>query len=170
MPDVDELDDLIYRAPARQDPQLDPRGLLSPHMAAFVVELASDLYEVRDVLEKYDIATDQFVELSKNKTFLRMLQEARTRFQSIGNTADRIKIKASLIAEIHLETMSDLIGDDSILPAARVSAYRAVTALTGLEKPEAAPPGTRFELKIILPGQEPLQVIEGDLQPVGEDE
>jgi len=131
------------------------------------MEIAAELEPIADLLPRFGLSIDDFRRLAANPTWVAMYQETRERFHSIGNTPERIKLKAQLLTELGLEAMHDILQDDSAPPAARVSAYRAATALTGLEKPETAKPGTRFILNINLPDRPTETVIEGELVDSG---
>jgi hypothetical protein len=140
-----------------------PEGILSGTAQALLLELAAGLEETKEICEKYSVTAAELTIWLGHPAFRDMLREAKRKFASLGNTADRVKTKAQLLVEINLPVMHDLVNDSRAMPAARVSAFTAIRSLTGLEKPEPQPVGAVFKLEIkVEPNASPI-LIEGEV-------
>lgn len=124
--------------------------LLAPETQSLLVELAAELRPAEEIIAGYDMPLHVLQRLLQHPQFVGMLKEAKERFNSVANTADRIRLKAQLATELAMQSVYAITADPAQPAAARVSAYRALTALTGLERPEAHAPGSQFILKINL--------------------
>lgn len=140
-------------------------GFLEAYLPQLCLELAANLEPPLNILQRYGVSNTRFQQLKSSPMFRKMIEEASAKFHSLANTADRVQIKAQLLMELDLPIMHDIVNDDNLQASARVSAFGAIRALSGLEKPKEATPGAHFELRIILPGNPEPITIEGDYDP-----
>jgi hypothetical protein len=129
-------------------------NLLSPAIGALIVELASQIEPVPVVLARYNVSTASYQRLLADPTFRQAVVAASSEFASLANVAVRIKVKSQLMVEMGMAEIWDIIRNPAMGAAARVAAFGQLKSLTGLEKPEAAPPAQKFKLTINL-GQDP---------------
>lgn len=130
-----------------------PASLLDPRATLFVQALV----EGRDFVEackKAGCTAGEAVawENIPGGAFLRMVESAKEEQNGAATRPGRIKLKAQAIVEDRLPAMDGLIGDDTLPPAARVSAFSAVKGLTGLDQPKDTGAVMPFRLNIVMPG------------------
>lgn len=158
----------------KTSPGTDFTSPLSGNVGSFVLELAAQLQPLDEVLAKYDVDQALFQKLLKNRVFREMVVEAERSFKALTNTAERIRIKAQLLIELGLDELYSIIVDHRAMASARVQAFTAIRALTGLEKPEAIAPAQKFNLTISLPhpvgGPEVINVTGSTIDPDPEEE
>lgn len=141
--------------PLQEERHATNQGVMQPKLAQMAVELAARLEPSRTVIDRYGVQPAELKALLGNPVFRKMLKEAQERFQSASATPERIMLKAQLLIEVGLEEMHDIMVDDTLSPAARVQAFTAIRALSGLEKPGEQAIGAKFEFSIVLPAQGP---------------
>jgi hypothetical protein len=148
----------------------DPGSLMGAGIGALAYELAAGLTERREILARYAISIPVFRRLIAHPVFQDMLRKAKTEFTALASTPDRVRLKAQLLTELGLTEMWGIVRSVRSPEAARVSAYNAIKALTGMDKPEEATPLQRFSLKINIhpsAGSPAPVIIDAEASPAG---
>ena len=104
-----------------------PEGFQKAHLAS---EIASDLMELPDILERHRITQEHLGMLTQQTEFNQMLEEFTRDWKSPMNVKERIRLKAALAIEDGLIDMYQIFRNTDLAPAARLDAYKQLVTLS----------------------------------------
>lgn len=103
-------------------------------------ELARDLYPFEQVISTYGITPGDFAEkIATSAVFMVYYAEARAVWNSGGNTAQRVALKAGILFEQWLETANTLLHDPNSPMADKVKLGTYLSRLAGFENVNPPP-------------------------------
>src|SRR5262245_17379940 len=76
-----------------------PKDWTMAKIAALVRDVAQDIYELPEILERNNITAAQFKYLSDNEFFKTTVEQYRTEWYSASNTHKRIALEAAIALE-----------------------------------------------------------------------
>lgn len=126
------------------------------NVGQFCRELACGIDGIDDVLDTWELTHDQYLELRQNPWFQKELISAVDEIKTLGPNSAFI-MKCRTVAETTLPEIFNIIKNERVDPAVRVSAYKQITDLGRLAAPktEAQPlsgPSVVFNFGPGMPG------------------
>lgn len=152
-------------------------AVLEEHiLRSLATELARDIHEADEILERFDISPEAYAHLAKTRAFQDMLAQASKEWGAVNNTTERVKLKsAALIEEALPEMFLELTNKENTLTS-RADLFGRIAKLGGLGEAAKADPdkGERFVISINIGADKPVTVntpllsgvIEGDFEEV----
>ena len=123
---------------------------------ALAMELAAQLTDLPDILERYSLSKAQLKRILKDAEFRVMYAQAKARWGSNANATERVISKSTLLVEDSLLEIYGILHDEKSGPAAKISAFNALVELSdaaprkqAAKAPEA---GEKFSITINLSG------------------
>lgn len=104
-----------------------PEGFQKAHLAS---EIASDLIDLQDILERHQITQAHLGVLTQQTEFSQMLDEFTRDWKSPMNVKERIRLKSALAIEDGLADMYQIFRNTDLQPAARLDAYKQLVTLS----------------------------------------
>jgi hypothetical protein len=115
-------------------------------------EIATDLFEVEDILKLHEISGQRWEDIRSNRVFQKFLNEAVIEWQAATNTAERTKLKAASLLEEWLPEANRRLHDKGEALPAKVQLATLLKQLSGLGDKEASQGGggEKFNVTINL--------------------
>jgi hypothetical protein len=137
-----------------------PEGFQKAHLAS---EIASDLVDLKDILERHQITNAHLQVLTQQTEFNQMLEEFTRDWKHPMNVKERIRLKAALAIEDGLSDMYHIFRNTDLAPAARLDAYKQLVTLsdTAPRREAEGAAGSGFSIVINVG-----KTGEGDIAPV----
>ena len=137
-------------------------------------EIASDMREIPDILALYGITSEQWDALQNSPRFRRLLQTSMEEWQSVANTAERVKVKSLAFVEEVLPEFYGRVHDPKETLSAKNEVLKTISRLAGIGGAvEGAITGERMVITINLGADNQLSfvktsspVIEGEFQEI----
>lgn len=100
--------------------------------SALALDLAAEIYDKATIFDRHGIAEADGEELLEQPWFQQMVASAKAEWDSIGNSKERIQIKARLAVEEAIVEMYALLRDPKVPAAARVGAFKELKEIAGV--------------------------------------
>jgi len=125
------------------------------------LDLAMGIKTPKAIAEDYGLQPQELVQrLQNDRNFSRQVSEYRNVWLHPMNAAERVRIKAAVLAEDGLLEVWRILVSDDINPSVRLDAHKHVSRLADVEpKKDLADGGSRFSVTINLPSGEAMQVV-----------
>jgi len=107
------------------------------NLAKLARELASDIFEPKDIAKAHGLSSDQLEAIIVLPEFQKMLAGMMQDWNSAGNTQERVKVKAASAVEAALQVFYTDMTDRSIPLVQRVDALKAMMKLGELGEKDA---------------------------------
>ncbi len=134
-------------------------------------EMATGLYSIADVGEKFGLSASKLKRIAKSPHFKRIYAEAKALWDSDGNVQERVRRKSALLLEDSILPMYSIIHNNELAPAARIEAFAKLRSTADME-PTKGGDGTvkeNFTLNINIGGEEQVFTIDGTALDVDEE-
>lgn len=95
-----------------------------------VIDLALETHTLEDLLDKYDLTAPALEALYSNDTFRKTLLQTK---QELASSGSIFRTRARAIAEMHLETVHNMLEDPEVAAQTKVSLYQAIVKYANLE-------------------------------------
>ena len=137
-----------------------PPNLQKAHLA---YEMASNLLEVEEILQRHELTREQLDWLCTEPDFVQMLKESKQQWSSPLNVRERVRIKAAMAAEDGLAELYGLFRSVETPATQRLDAYKQLTALADVQprKETDGGNGSMFSLTINVSGEAQAVTIDG---------
>lgn len=114
------------------------------------MEMATDLYTPKEVLDKYQLTTKQFKVFSKTAQFKQFFTEARAAWHATDNSTERIKAKGNMLVEDLMIDLYTRAKDSGTPHEAMVKLVKQIVDLSNVapKKEVAQPTGDRFVINM----------------------
>lgn len=114
-------------------------------------EIAADIREIPDILKLHGISEAEWDTIKEHPRFLKLLRDAVIEWQSVGNTADRVRVKSLAFTEEALPELYARLHDPKEPLSAKVELLKTVAKIGGVgEKAADAGGGQRMVVTINL--------------------
>lgn len=102
-------------------------------LRGLVRDLARDIDPTEKILERYKLTRKEYDEIANTRAFKTEMQLASIEWGSIGNTQERVKLKAAIVIEDVLPDMAGMLRDkkESLHARARLFAELAKVGALG---------------------------------------
>lgn len=97
----------------------------------FAFELAVDLHEQDEVLQRHGLSKKHLRALMKSNEFISQFEEYKREWQNPKNVQERIQMKAALAVEDGMLELYHMFQDRDKAPAARLDAFKQFITLSG---------------------------------------
>lgn len=116
------------------------------------LELVAGLQDTEQILERYDLTTQQFAKVAATPRFRTLYREAKELWQSDANAQERIRAKALSLVEENLLTLFKISNDIDENTGQRLEATKQLTDIAGAkpQKTGEVAQGSRFSVTINL--------------------
>ena len=150
--EADLVAKLIDAEPPGRDVPVPTKPDLTPNqLAAMARDIATNVYEIEDVVKKYGLTAAQFAaHVHPNGFFQNLLKSYAAEWESIKSTNKRLAFQAAAALEESLPALAHRMGSKTEDFADAIGAAKLFTQLAGAgEKPgDAATGGERFTIQI----------------------
>jgi hypothetical protein len=153
--------------PGREAPEPSKPALSTNQLAAIAREIATNVYEIPAILEKYDITQAQFAaHVYPNGYFQGLLKSYAAEWESIKSTNKRLAFQAAAALEESLPALAHRMGSKAEDFADAIGAAKLFTQLAGAgEKPlDTNAQGERFSIQINI-GDRTVALTSSELAP-----
>ena len=144
--------ELIDAEPPGRDVPVPTKPDLTPNqLAAMARDIATNVYEIEDIVKKYNITTAQFAaHIHPNGFFKNLLQSYAAEWESIKSTDKRLKFQAAAALEESLPTLAHRMGSKGEDFADAIGAAKLFAQLAGAGEKhgDAVSGGERFSIQI----------------------
>lgn len=131
-----------------------------------VREIAADMRSLEDILLAHDVSEEQWSILQHEPRFRSALKSAVADWQSVGNTADRVKVKSLHFVEEALPELYSRAHDPKEPLSAKVELIKTVAKLAGIaDRADTGGGGERMVVTINLGADHKLTFAK-DVTPV----
>lgn len=114
-------------------------------------EVAADIRELEDILKAYDVSPSQWDALQRSPRFQNLLQSAISEWQSVKNTAERVKVKSMAFVEEALPEFYARVHDAKETLSSKNEVLKTISRLAGFgERVEGQLAGERMVITINL--------------------
>jgi hypothetical protein len=118
-------------------------------LARLAREIAMDMLDVPTILRLNEVTDQDWERIQNNPQFVSMLNAMARDFQSVQNTKERVKLKASTGVEAVLETILEDVVDRDIPLGQRIEAMKMLAKLGELgEQKEGGGAGEKVSIQI----------------------
>jgi len=124
-----------------------PEGFQKAHLAS---EIASDLVDLKDILERHQITQAHLGVLTQQTEFNQMLEEFSRDWKHPMNVKERIRLKAALAIEDGMIDMYAIFRNEDLAPAARLDAYKQLVTLSDTAPRREAEAGGGAGFSIVI--------------------
>lgn len=101
-------------------------------MLVLAREIASDIYEIEDIIKRHGISREQFEIILRNPKFTRLLEDATTAWGDALNTGERIKVKSLSMLEDWLVSAYAMLHADKHSLRDKVELAKLIGRLGGI--------------------------------------
>lgn len=115
-------------------PMQKPDSLTDSMTATLANEIAAEIYDAEQLMERFHLSEDEFRTILSNKSFQYMVKEARVRWNSTQNASERIKAKAEVAMEDSILTVAGMVHDVDLPANSRLEASKQLATLSGANK------------------------------------
>ena len=131
------------------------------------LDLAMGIKNPKAIADDYGMPHQELVQrIQTDKAFARQVSEYRRIWLSPTNAAERVRIKAAVLAEDGLMEVWALIVDDTLNPSVRLDAHKHISKLADVEpRREDAQSGPTFSLTLNLGGDATETIVMEQTQP-----
>jgi len=123
---------------------------------ALAMELAAQLTDLPDILERYSLSKAQLKRILKDPEFRVMYAQAKARWGADANATERVITKSTLMVEDSLLEIYGILHDSNGTSNSKIAAFTALVELSDAapRKQAAKPPekGEKFSITINLSG------------------
>lgn len=128
--------------------------------------IAADIYPLETILKHHSISPDQWLSISENPAFRKLLESEIQAWHSATNTTERVRLKSAAFIEEALPELYARVHDKGEALNHKVEALKLVRDLAGFVRGggEAGVTGERFSVTINL-GADHQLTIEKSLTP-----
>lgn len=139
--------------------------------AALAMELAVQLLDTPQILERFSLKPAQLKKFIKDDNFRRMVGQFRADWEAAENVTARVRLKAGAALEDSLAQLYIIAHDTDMQPQARIDAIKQLASLAdAVPRKDVSDTGSKFSVVINLPSGEPVKIeapvtmIEGDFK------
>jgi hypothetical protein len=127
-------------------------------------EIAADMREIPDILAIYEINSEQWETLQGSPRFRRLLQTSMEEWQSVANTAERVKVKSLAFVEEVLPEFYGRVHDPKETLSAKNEVLKTISRLAGIGGTvEGAITGERMVITINLGADQQLSFVKSNV-------
>lgn len=123
---------------------------------ALAMELAAQLTDLPDILERYSLNKTQLKRILKDPEFRIIYAQAKARWGADTNATERVINKSTMMVEDSLLTIYGILHDKDTTPVAKLSAFNALVELSDAaprkQAAKAPQAGEKFSITINLSG------------------
>lgn len=141
-------------------------GAINDVDSRLALELAIEISELPDILERYGLTKSQLKAKLDNAQFKRMVQDHRIMWKSDLSVKERIRIKSMVLVEDSLLELYSIFHDKELSANARLDAFKSMSKVATVDVPDrdGQQAGERVSININIPGIErPTMVFEGEV-------
>lgn len=140
--------------------------LSSPIEAKLAREIAIGNYELGEILERFQLSTEQWEAISASPRFRQLLEQECIRWNSAINTEERVRLKAAAIIEEWLLEANQRLHDRDEVLSSKVGLAQTIAKFAGIgvQQREGGEAGDKFSLTINFGGNKAV-TIEKDVTP-----
>lgn len=133
------------------------------------MELAIDISEPKDILDRYGISKEDLKHKLGNPTFSKMVREFRATWKSDLSVKERIRLKSMVLVEDSLLELHRIFHDANLSAPARLDAFGKMSKVATVDAPdkEGQAVGDRVQINISIPGATAPGVYEGEVLDSG---
>jgi hypothetical protein len=120
------------------------------------MELAIEISELPDILQRYDLTKEGLRAKLENPAFRNAVKEAKITWNSDLSVKERIRVKSMVLIEDSILEIYNIIHDKDVSPTARIDAFKTLsrTATTDAPDKDGAATGERVHITFNIPGAE----------------
>ena len=120
------------------------------------MELAIEISELPDILERYELTADQLKEKLNNTQFRQAVREAKITWKSDLSVKERIRIKSMVLVEDSLLELYSIFHNKELAVVGRMDAFKSLAKVATVDTPdkEGTQAGERVHIQINIPGVE----------------
>jgi hypothetical protein len=137
-------------------------GLAENRLRALAKEIATDLFDLPDVLIMFGVSQSEWEKLLATPAFAGMLAEARATWGSALNTRERVDLKTLTLVEEALPQMNRYLHDRNFSDSAKVELFKALQRGAGIgqraEGVGGGVPGERVVININTGTDAPITI------------
>lgn len=129
-------------------------------------EVAADMRPLEEILRVHIVTPEEFAALMETTAFQQLVYQAAIEWQSVGNTAERVRVKAMAFIEEALPEFYARAHDPKEALPAKVEVLKAVSRLAGISErgDVAGGGGERMTVTINLGADHKLTLVK-DITP-----
>lgn len=101
-------------------------------MLVLAREIASDIYEIEDIIKRHGLSREQFETILRNPHFTKLLEDAAIAWGEALNTPERIKIKSLTMLEDWLTTAYQILHEPKYSLRDKVELAKLVGRFAGM--------------------------------------
>ena len=142
-------------------------------LAKLAMEITLGFQPLPEILAHFGLTNEQYTQyIALNSYFKQALEAAAKEWNNIPSTKARVAIRAAYLAELHLQTLHDRMGDDKNSLTSVVEAFRTLMKAAGIgEENERGVSGEKITINIDLgdrrtPDGKKNLVIESGASPI----
>lgn len=126
-------------------------------------ELAVELSEPADILDRYELTKEQLKQKLGNPHFRQMVREYKAVWNSDLSVKERIRIKSMMMVEDSLLELYSIFQNKEFAVSARMDAFKNMAKVATVDTPdrEGQAAGERINISINIPGAEKPITYEG---------
>ena len=131
------------------------------------LDLAMGIKNPKTIAEDYGLPAQELVQrLQSDASFANQVSEYRKTWLHPMNAAERVRIKAAVLAEDGLIEIWRLLVDDTLNPSVRLDAHKHISKLADVEpRPADAQSGPTFSLTLNLGGDQAETIVLEQARP-----
>lgn len=136
----------------------------NPWPPSLVLDIALESHSPDELLIKFSLSREELDRFYTIPQFCREILHARSELTSSGST---FRTHARVMAEMHLETMNDLLSSPDVATSQKIDLWRSLVEYASLKPPKEAPAGMGNNLTINIagfaaapPGKTPTPIID----------
>ena len=142
---------------------------------ALAMELAAQLTDIPDILERYELTKTQLKRILKDPEFKIIYAQAKARWGADANATERVITKSTLMVEDSLLSIYGILHSEDTSPSGKIQAFNALVELSDASPRKQAAKqedtGNKFSITINLTGGQktfegtaPEKIIEGEVE------
>ena len=138
----------------------DNNNFLRDTAPAVAYEIASQLYDLYDILERHGWSEDDFRRIGTSDVFRQMVQEAKREW-STTDAETRIRLKAKIATEEGMLPIYSMVDDSDIPPVVRLDAFKTLSRMAGLDavvRSSTDGGSGKFQIVLNLGGNQPMTI------------
>lgn len=117
-------------------------------LRSLAVEIAREINETEDILERYSLSKDEFEAIAQTRTFKTMFEQASKEWGAAANTAERVKIKSAALIESALPFMFAELKETTHPLSSRADLFGRIARIGALGNAPVANSGSGEVFKI----------------------
>lgn len=117
-------------------------------LRSLAVEMAREMNDAEDILERYSLSKDEFETIAQTRTFKLMFEQALKEWGAASNTAERVKIKSAALIEEALPLMFAELKETSHPLSSRADLFGRIARIGALGNAPVSQGGSGEVFKI----------------------